>query len=238
MPSQTAPEQAQEELGGECQTALETIASRFRGQENRVEAMKVFTHDPVETVNRVALEEDVDAVLIPGRAEMLTRLLVAVKDHAPLPRATRVAATLSREGLERVTLVHVAGPGEEERAKNLLDRTSASLTGNGCPIDIVGTRAVQAEDVRGAILEAAEGPDAIVMGETSPSVREKVLGGMAQRVAKKAKRPVIVVRDEHLEEGDWNGKAEGKGGGDGDGSDGDGRDGDGRDGDGDGGGGD
>lgn len=198
VPKHTAVEQARNEFESAAREALEATAAAFEQQEGTVQTRLVFTADARDAISRIATEERTDAVLIPGPAEAMQRLLLPVRDTRNARRIARFAAALLDCSQAELTLLHVK---EEDDEENVLDPIKALIAehaeaeGERLHLDVA-----EADDPMAYIVETARGYDLVVVGETEPSIAERVLGDLPGRVARKVGVPVLVVQ--YLEEGD------------------------------------
>lgn len=198
VPDQTVPDQAREQFGPEAEEALEDVAHAFREAGVEVETDLVFTPDRLETVERTALERGCHAILLQKPAYELERLLFAVRPGPLADRIVRLLAELLEDPRLRATLLYVleeeVDPDEARRDLEVLQRHL--LEGEGVEAERVEIRVVTGEDREEAVLAAAAEHDAVVVGETDPSVRDSIFGDFARQLADATEKPVIVVRRE------------------------------------------
>jgi len=69
------------------------------------------------------------------------------------------------------------------------------LEEDGVDRDRVAWRLEQGDSPSDAIVAAAEEYDVLVLGESEPSLRERIFGPTTGRVVDRVSRPVFVVRD-------------------------------------------
>jgi nucleotide-binding universal stress UspA family protein len=196
VPEQTSPAQARDQFEATAQAGLDRVARPFEEAGAQVDTHLVFTGDRLDTVSRVAAEEDCDAVLIPAAMGTLRRLLVPLRG---VPNARRIApfvADLVRDGTTAVTLLHVLKPGETAAAarRTVLAPVADLLRGAGIDAGLLRTDTARAEDPGATIAEWATDHDAVVLGETKPSVREALFGTVAEQIVEAAHVPVLLVR--------------------------------------------
>lgn len=198
VPDQTAPEQAREQFGDEALASLREVASAFRSSGAEVETELVFTPDELETVERTAVERDCHAVLLLKPAYRLDRLLAALRPGPLATRTLRFLAELLRDTDYRATLLHVVEEGEDpaESRRELEFLLRELLEREGVEADRVEMRVETGGDRNETILSAAADHDVVLVGETEPSVREKIFGDFSRRLADATDTPVIVIRRE------------------------------------------
>lgn len=196
VPDQTSPEQLQAEYGDEAAAAVEKIAEQFAARGASVEPIIVFTRDRRMTIDRVGDENDVDAVLTGGAiGDQLDRILVPLKGDANLERIVTFIGPLLAENDATVTLFNVADSDEEESAGEFLLRGAADrLADDGIERDRIEWRQERSGSPGTAIVDAASEMDLIVVGETEPSLRDRLLGDVTDRVITDSTHPVLVVR--------------------------------------------
>jgi nucleotide-binding universal stress UspA family protein len=196
VPEQTSPEQARDQFEDEARVALEAIADDFRAAGATVQSHLVFTGNELDTIERISAEQDCDAVLIPHSLAKLERILVPMRGLHNAPRIARFVAGLVQDGTTDVTLLHVLGE-EEERGDvqhNVLDAVGRMMAEEGIGASLVRMRIEVADDPGTAIIDAARNYDAVVIGETEPSVADVIFGSVPEQIAREASIPVIVVR--------------------------------------------
>lgn len=197
VPDQAAPEQIQEEYEKEAKAGMEPAVRTFTERGGDVESVLVFTRDRVQTTDRIANEYDCDAVLVPGHVENLDHILVSLKDEQNMFRVLEVVGLVMEAGVPDVTLFH-AESIEKGSAKSELYLRGATdwLTERGLDRERVTWKEPTAETQESDLLDLAQDHDFVVMGESEPGIRERVLGDMPNRLHDRTGRPVLVVRKE------------------------------------------
>ncbi len=190
LPEQTPPDQARQQFEKRAQAALAELAEPFAGP---VETRLVFTHDAEQTIDRVADEAGVGAVMLPNPIADLDRLLVAVHGAVDVDRIATVVAAL-RDGRDVGLTLFAAAPEEAGLATDQLAALRERLLALDVPETAITTRTAVGRPPAAAIADAALDHDAVVMGERAPSWRELVFGELAQQVAAESVGPVIVVQ--------------------------------------------
>lgn len=194
IPEQTAPEQAQESFGERAAAKLEDIEDALTDVGAEVDRRLVFTHDPEQTRDRVAADENCDAVVTPGSAMEMDRLLVVVHPVADAETiATFVAEQVAGTARSAVLLSLTA---EEDEARESLDTARTIFDDADIPADQVTVHERVTDDHLGAIVDAGTDCDAVVMGEQRPSAISFLLGEFVDRVQTETVGPVIVVRSQ------------------------------------------
>jgi nucleotide-binding universal stress UspA family protein len=194
IPEQTAPEQAQESFEERATAKLEDIEGALTEAGADVDRRLVFTHDPEQTRTRVAADEDCDAVVTPGSAMEMDRLLVVVHPAADAETIASFVAEQVTDTDRSVVLLSLTP--EEDVARESLDTARTILGDAWVTDDQVSVHERVTDDQLDAIVEAATDCDAVVMGERRPSAISFLLGEFVDRVQTETVGPVIVVRTE------------------------------------------
>jgi len=197
VPDQASPDQLRSTHEDEATAATEDAVAQFADRGAAVESVVVFTHDRSETVDHIAIDYDVDAVLTPGDCnEKLTRVLVALRGDENLDGIISFLTDLVRERDTTATLYNVAKSDDEASRGELLLRGACDrLAENGVDPDRVQWQLDRGSPPEEGIVAAAEEYDMLVVGESEPSLRERIFGRTTGRVVDRVTRPVLVVRD-------------------------------------------
>ena len=220
IPDQTAPGQARMQFEERALAKLDDVQAVLEGAGATVERRLVFTHRPQQTFDRQIAEHGCDAVFVPGSVGELDEVLVAIRGEVGLDRITNFVAGLVGGTDLGVILYHLRGPDEtEEHAAALLEVASDHLVDHGVPPGAIERRIDSADEIKpvDAIAGLADDCDAVVMGETDPSVATYVFGMPSKQVADRFLGPVLVVQREPEAPEEEPGTEEGEvGAGDGD----------------------
>ncbi len=207
VPEQTAAGQARNQFQERANQRLEEFEEILTGAGAIVDTRLVFTHEAQKTIDRLIYEYECLAVLVPKATASPEDVLVAVRGTVGLDRLVRVVSGLFAETDIAVTLYHVANEEEtDEDVGMLLSGIEDRLVETGMGADRIETRTSRAQSPLDAILEASGEFDAVVMGESDPSIVTFVFGMRAEQVAEQFLGPVLVVQRERP------GKAENEGG--------------------------
>jgi nucleotide-binding universal stress UspA family protein len=201
IPDQTAPGQARMQFEEQATAKLDTYEDAFVDAGAIVERRLVFTHEGQKTIDRQIREHDCLAVLVPNAVSDPANVLVAVRGTVGLDRLARLVGGLFDDTDVGITLYHVVGEGETgEDVEMLLDGLRDRLVDLGVAEDRIEARTDTADKPLGAIVETAEEFDAVVMGESDPTLATFVFGMRAEKVADRFLGPVLVVQREPPEE--------------------------------------
>ena len=197
VPEQTAPGQAQMQFEDQAGGRLDEYESIFEEAGATVERRLVFTHDGQKTIDRMTTEHDCLAVLVPNAAGPVEDVLVAVRGAVGIDRLVRAVAGVFGGTDASVTLYHVVEAEEtDEDVGTFLDGIVDRLGDLGMETSTITTRVERDQDALDAIADAADGFDAVVMGESDPSLATFVFGLPADQVADRFLGPVLVVQRE------------------------------------------
>lgn len=192
VPDQAEPAHLKDEFEAEAAARLSDIAD---GRENLQEVL-VFTHDREATIDRVAEQYDCDAVLTAGETEGFDAILVPLRSDVNLDRIVSVVANLLHASAATATLFHsVAEDGDVDHADALLQRALEALVEQGINRDRLYHRLSERGDPHGEIAALGGEHDLVVLGETEPSLRERIIGSFLTRVLDETEIPALVVRD-------------------------------------------
>ncbi|MFQ3295118.1 MAG: hypothetical protein ACI9PP_000682 [Halobacteriales archaeon] len=201
IPEQTATGQARMQFEERATDKLETFETAFSEAGATVKRRLVFTHDGQKTLDRQIREHDCLAVLVPNAVPDPENVLVPVRGTIGLDRLARVIGGLFAETDLGITLFHVVGDGEtDDDVEMLLESLRDRLVDLGVADHRIETRMETSEDPLDAIVGTAEGFDAVVMGESDPSLATFVFGMRAEKVADRFLGPVLIVEREPPEE--------------------------------------
>jgi hypothetical protein len=197
IPEQTAPGQARMQFEERAGKRLDELEEMLEAAGATVERRLVFTHEGQKTINRMIIENDCLAVLVPNATATPERVLVAIRGAVGVDRLARAVAGLFAGTDVAVTLYHVAVEGEtDEDAATLLDGLTQRLVDLGMDETDVDTLVEREKGPLAAIADAAGEYDAVVMGETDPSLATFVFGMPKDQVADRFLGPVLVVQRE------------------------------------------
>ncbi|MFA9516441.1 universal stress protein [Halopenitus sp. H-Gu1] len=195
IPDQTATDQAREQFGDRAMDKLDEFADTLSRAGADVDVRLVFTHEDQATIDRVIYEEDCLAVLVPNAIADLESVLVAIRGGVTLDRIARLTAGLFADTDVEVVLYHVRGESEDDAdVETLLDDVLTRLVDYGLSPSSIDTIIDAASEPMAKLSDRAESYDAVVMGETDPSVTTFVFGMPSDQIAERFLGPVLVVQ--------------------------------------------
>lgn len=192
VPDQAEPAHIRDEYHREAQARLDEIAAG-RGDLTQV---LVFTHDREATIDRVADDYDCDAVLTAGDAAAIDRILVPIRGDSNVERIVSVVTDLLLAGEATATFFHSAAEDADQgRAEYLLRSIVERMTERGIERDRVSWQLAERGDPHADIVDLAGDFDLVVLGETEPSLRERIIGDVLSGIIDDIDRPALIVRD-------------------------------------------
>lgn len=198
LPDQTPPEGARLQFEDRAQRKLREFEETLADAGATVERRLVFTHSEQQTLNRILAEHDCHAVLVPNACEPPDDVLVAVRGTVGVDRIGRLVAGLFAGTGVTVTLYHGLESNETvEDAETFLEGIADRLVARGIDRGSIDRLIDDADGGVDRIAAVAEEYDAVVMGESDPSVVTFVFGMPSKQVAERFLGPVLVVQRSH-----------------------------------------
>lgn len=196
VPKQTAPAHLRKNHETEAASRLDDIVARFDTTEHEVEGVLVFTKDRDDSIDRVADQHDCDAVFAPGETGPVERILVPLRGDVNLERIVSLVGDLVRASDATVTLFHSSAEGIDPSQGEFILRGAADrLTEEGIDRDRLDWELSEGSDPRTAIITLANEHDLIILGETEPSLRDRIIGTVLTPILDGIEKPAIIVRD-------------------------------------------
>jgi nucleotide-binding universal stress UspA family protein len=196
VPDQVAPAQLRQDHESDATAALDEVAEVFGASGIDVTDVLVFTHDREDTIDRIANEHSCDAVLTLGEAERIERVLVPVRGDTNLERIVSLLADVMRMSDVSVTLFHSVGEnGDPSHGEFLVRGAVDRLDEAGIDRERIDWQLSEVESPHDEIIELAREYDLLVLGETKPSLRERILGTVPSRIIDEVDEPAFIVRD-------------------------------------------
>jgi nucleotide-binding universal stress UspA family protein len=195
VPDQTSPEHARDEFEQEAREVVDTLAERFRQAGAEVDSDLVFTPDMLQTVDRVAAESAIDAVVRTRPVEPVDSILVVVSEAINFDRLVRSIAVLGDGHTRQVRLIYADSTDAEADEKSLmLEGLEGKLEEAGLDAESLDSEFVLSDSPVDAILERTKDFDVVMVAERESSAADWVLKPIAEQILERAEIPVIVVR--------------------------------------------
>jgi nucleotide-binding universal stress UspA family protein len=194
LPEQTAPGQARMQFEDRVQAELDDLADAFEEVGGAVETRMVFTHEPKQTFERVAVEAGCDGVLLNNPATEVEDVLVPLRGEVNVERIVALVASILDATDATATLYHVASEAEQGEGRDLIDAAIESLVADGVARERLTEEIVISETPIKTLVAAAGEADLVVMGESKPSIQERFFGEVSEQVTNQSLTPALVVR--------------------------------------------
>jgi len=196
VPDQVAPAQLRQDHESEATETLAGMADEFRASGINVIDVLVFTHDRTDTIDRVADEYGCDAVLALSEVESIERVLVPVRGDTNLERIVSLLADVMRMSDVSVTFFHsVVEDSDPSHGEFLVRGAVDRLEEAGIDRERIDWQLSDEESPHDRIIELAREYDLLVLGETKPSLGERILGTVPTRIVDEVDKPAFIVRD-------------------------------------------
>ncbi len=197
VPDQSSTDQLRSQFGEEATDAIEAIADRFARDGDDVESTVVFTRDRSGAIDRAAADHGVDAVLTAATVDGdLDRVLVPLRGEDNLERIVAFVSVLLAGSEAEATLFNVAESADDASQGEFIVRGARDRLAEDVPDpDRLDWRQEVARSSSDGILAAAEEYDLLVVGESQPSLRERILGDVTDRIIEDSPCPVLIVRN-------------------------------------------
>lgn len=195
LPEQTPPEVASDQFGADAEAELDRLIRPLTDRGADVTTRVVFGRARDRTIDRVAAEEDCDVVFVPGEIDLaaIERVFVPVRGDSNIGGLLSFAAELAGDSDASVHVFHDAEEADRRPGEEILAEAVEELVANGLARDRIETELASADDVEADIVTRANEFDAVVLGETEPSLTEKLLGRRPAKITLDTTRPAFVV---------------------------------------------
>jgi nucleotide-binding universal stress UspA family protein len=196
VPDQVAPAQLRQDHESDARAKLAGIAEQFRASGIDVTDVLVFTHDRTDTIDRIANEYGCDAVLTLGEVERIERVFVPVRGDTNLERIVSLLADVMRMSDVSVTFFHsVVEESDPSRGEFLVRGAVDRLEEAGIDRERIDWQLSDKDSPHDEIIELAREYDLLILGETKPSLRERIFGTVPSRIVDEVDKPAFIVRD-------------------------------------------
>lgn len=191
-------EEARAEHDEEFRAELQRQAERFEQRGVRTEFDLTFNDNLIETRENIAERDGVDAILTPGGANTLGRVLIASRHTKDAEaKVTTLLNIVDRDELLSVDLIHVADPDDPEgeaEGERILKELSSILADQGIPSIRINREVRQGTDVAFELRQAARNYDLFVMGKTEQDIGDEVFGPVGDYIVDNQDIPVLTLR--------------------------------------------
>ena len=199
VPEQSSPEQVREEHGEEAEAYLQEILDRVDQQADQIESQLIFTPDIAESIEELASKHQCDAILtLPGSDgfQEVRRILVCLQDDISFQRLEDFLVALLQNHQPALTLLFYSSEPDEKEKELLLQGLKGELDEQLLEEIQIDLDVISDSDITADILERTPDFDLLVMGRTAPPLLKKLFSKKDEKISRKARIPVIVVRHE------------------------------------------
>lgn len=197
VPDQSAPRQLRDQFGDEAQASLDAVLESLDAGAFEVTSELVFTRDRDQLIDRVANKYGSTAVLVPGvvRSDPPERVLVLLKSDSDIDRIATTVGTLFEDSDVDILLFHaVEGGADADATANMLHDVTDQLTDRGIDSDRIRTQQSDQGSRVETIVSEVSDHDLVVLGESEPSVRDRLFGPVQSGITDRTDRPSLTIR--------------------------------------------
>jgi nucleotide-binding universal stress UspA family protein len=195
LPEQTPPSAGRDQFETDATDELEELAGPFESAGVPVTTRLVFGKARDKTIDRITIEEGCDVILTPGRTAAVERVVVPLRGEENFDRILSFVAELLTGTDASVTLFHTGQESDRRPGEELLAAATDRLVGAGVDSDRISQQLSKDEDTGRSIADLGETFDLLVLGETEPSLRDRILGTVPAQVTANTEAPAFVVRN-------------------------------------------
>jgi nucleotide-binding universal stress UspA family protein len=191
-----APTQVRQDRKSEAESTVAEISETFRESGVTVTETLVFTYYRQDSVDYAARKYACDAVLTLERTECIERILVPIRGDTNLERIVSLLGDVMRGSDASATFFHsVMENSDPTRGEFLVRGAADRLSQSGIDRDRIDWRLSDDASPQEEIIELGEEYDLLVLGETKPSLRHRILGSVPNRIVDEVDTPAFIVRD-------------------------------------------
>jgi len=195
LPEQTPPSVGRDQFEADAGTELDDLAEPFERAGVSVTTRLVFGKARAKTIDRVAVEENCDVILTPGQADAVERLFVPLRGEENFDRVLSFVGELLGAADASVTLFHTSKESDRLPGEKILADATDRLVEAGVDPDRIDQRLSDGDDVGQRIVDLGDAFDLLVLGETEPSLLNRILGTVPAQVTADTDDPAFVVRN-------------------------------------------
>lgn len=200
IPDQSTADQHRDQFGEAAEKRLQAVGDQFSSQGIEFQKKVVFTKNRGELIDKAVNKYECQSVVIPGSEEpssRMTRGLVLVKPDADLERIVTTLGALFAESDVVLHLFYAA----KKNNKHLYDSTEYMLRGLADRLQELGLDSDRIEweqTVEGErldmILTRVPDFDFVVLGESHPTIRERIFGTVQARLVEETEKTQLTIR--------------------------------------------
>ncbi|WP_115865008.1 universal stress protein [Halorussus litoreus] len=191
-------QEVQDEYEEEFTTELRNQAEQFEQRGVRTDFDFVFNHDRGEARQKVAESHEVDAILMPGGANTLGKVLMPCRHTKNAEeKVSTLLNIIDRDDLISVDLIHIADPDDPEgkdEGKRILKEMTSVLVDQDIPSVQVNREVRTGRDISFELNQAARNYDLVVLGETEQDLGDNIFGPVGDYIVDERDVPVLILR--------------------------------------------
>jgi nucleotide-binding universal stress UspA family protein len=195
LPEQTPATAARDQFEAEARAELDDLARPFEDAGVDVATRLVFGKDRGKAIDGAALEADCDVILTPGHVDAVERLFVPLRGETNFDRILSFVAELLAATDASVTLFHAGDDSDRLPGEQILADATDRLVEAGVDADRIDRELSADGDVGRSIVDLGEAFDLLVLGETEPSLRDRIFGTVLAQVTAGTTDPAFIVRN-------------------------------------------
>ena len=195
LPEQTPPSVGRDQFKRDAAAELDEIARRFNRVGIPMTSRLAFGKTCDRTIDRVAVKENCDVILTPSQVEAVERVVVPFRGKENFDRILSFVAKLLSVTDASITLFHTGEASDRRPGEELLASATDRLVDAGAAPDRISRQLSKKEDVGRSIIELGVNFDLLVLGETDPSLRDRIFGTVPAQVTADTEAPAFVVRN-------------------------------------------
>jgi|APHM01.1.fsa_nt_gi Universal stress protein family. len=195
LPEQTPLSAGRNQFEADAAAELEDLDEPLESAGIPVTTRLVFSKARDKTIDRIALEEDCNVVLTPGQAAAIEQVVVPLRGQENFDRILSFVGKLLMETNASVTLFNTGEESDRQSREELLVAATEQLVGAGVDSDRVSRQLSTDKDASHSIASLGEAFDLLVLGETEPSLRDRIFGTVPAQVTATTEAPAFVVRN-------------------------------------------
>jgi nucleotide-binding universal stress UspA family protein len=195
LPEQTPPSAGRDQFEADAAAELAELAGPFESAGVPVTTRLVFGKARNKTIDRVAIEEDCDVILTPGRTETVERVAVPLRGEENVDRIVSFVGELLSATDASVTLFHTSAASDRLPGEEILADATDRLVAAGVAPHRISQQVSEDDNVGRSIVQLGADFDVLVLGETEPSLRDRILGTVPAQVTADTEDPAFVVRN-------------------------------------------
>lgn len=195
LPEQTPPSAGRDQFEADAAAEMDALVQSLADGGVPVTTRLVFAKGRHKAIDRVAIEEGCDVLLMPGRAETVERVAVPLRGEENVDRIISFVGELLSATDASVTLFHTSEASDRLPGGELLTDATDRLVETGVAPERISQQLSEDEDVGHSIVELGNDYDLLVLGETEPSLRNRILGTVPAQVTADTEDPAFIVRN-------------------------------------------